>query len=376
MNSTAFKAVCATGGDWQAIVAQCVSELGNSRSGANLGLLYVTDPLTPDLEKLLGELRTKTQIADWVGTVGSGICFTGREIYDQPAAAILIASLPWDSFRLVPAGVTLLSEMLIANRRWISEHAPCFGIVHGDPHTSHIPQVIESLSKNLDSGFLVGGLASASDYEYPVQFAGELYADGLSGVLLSSEVPVITGLTQGCTPLGAVHNISQCNRNILVGLDGRPALDVFREDIGEVLSKDLSRVAGFIFAALPVAGSDTGDYLVRNLIAIDPQKKLLAIGDILEEDASIMFCKRDGESAREDMLRMLGDLRKRAKGEIRGGVYYTCLGRGRYQFGSNSEELKMIRDELGEFPLVGFFANGEISHNRLYGYTGVLTLFL
>ena len=42
----------------------------------------------------------------------------------------------------------------------------------------------------------------------------------------------------------------------------------------------------------------------------------------------------------------------------------------------DSEELKAIRDRLGDFPLVGFFANGEISHNRLYGYTGVLTLFL
>ena len=34
------------------------------------------------------------------------------------------------------------------------------------------------------------------------------------------------------------------------------------------------------------------------------------------------------------------------------------------------------RKALGDFPLVGFFCNGEISHNRLYGYTGVLTLFL
>jgi hypothetical protein len=25
---------------------------------------------------------------------------------------------------------------------------------------------------------------------------------------------------------------------------------------------------------------------------------------------------------------------------------------------------------------VGFFGNGEICHNRLYGYTGVLTLFV
>jgi small ligand-binding sensory domain FIST len=89
-----------------------------------------------------------------------------------------------------------------------------------------------------------------------------------------------------------------------------------------------------------------------------------------------MFCRRDGDSAREDMLRMLRDLRKRARTPIKGGVYFSCLGRGRNQFGENSEELKLIRDELGEFPLVGFFANGEISHNRLYGYTGVLALFL
>ena len=54
----------------------------------------------------------------------------------------------------------------------------------------------------------------------------------------------------------------------------------------------------------------------------------------------------------------------------------SCLARGPALFGDDSQELKTIRDALGDFPLVGFFANGEISHNRLYGYTGVLTLFL
>jgi len=374
--TTTFKAACATGPDWRSIAGQCLSDLGADLSGANLGLLYVTDPLTPYLNDLLVDLRTRTGVNDWVGTVGMGICFTAREIYDEPAAAVMLASLPGDSFRLIPAGMEALTEMLAANRYWIDGHAAGFGIVHADPRTPHIPQLLASLSSELNSGFLVGGLASAEDGNYPVHIAGDLYEGGLSGVLLSSEVPVITGLTQGCTPLGSKHTISQCDRNILVNLDGRPALDVFREDIGEVLSKDLSRVAGYIFAGLPVPGSDTGDYLVRNLIGIDPEQKLLAVGDLLEDDASIMFCKRDGESAREDMLRMLGDLGKRAGGGIRGGVYYSCLGRGRYQFGEHSEELKMIRDELGEFPLVGFFANGEISHNRLYGYTGVLTLFL
>jgi small ligand-binding sensory domain FIST len=376
MTATTFKAACATGSDWRAILDRCLTDLGTGPSQANLGLLYVTAPLAPFLRELLDELRSKTVIDDWIGTVGTGICFTGREMYDEPAAAIMLASLPEDSFRLIPAGVGPLGDMLTANREWVAEHQANFAIVHADPRNPHIPQIIESLSNDLDSGFLVGGLTSADDPNYPLQIAGELCGDGLSGVLLSSAVPVISGLTQGCTPLGSKHTITRCERNILVNLDSRPALDVFREDIGEVLSKDLSRVAGYIFAGLPVPGSDTGDYLVRNLIGIDPGQKLLAIGDVLEEQATIMFCKRDGDSARQDMLRMLEDLGKRAKGGIRGGVYYSCLGRGRHQFGENSEELKMIRDELGDFPLVGFFANGEISHKRLYGYTGVLTLFV
>ncbi|MEO8166130.1 MAG: histidine kinase, partial [Betaproteobacteria bacterium] len=51
------------------------------------------------------------------------------------------------------------------------------------------------------------------------------------------------------------------------------------------------------------------------------------------------------------------------------------VGRGPNLFGGTGE-VDMIAEALGDFPLAGFFCNGEISHNRLYGYTGVLTLFL
>jgi small ligand-binding sensory domain FIST len=53
-----------------------------------------------------------------------------------------------------------------------------------------------------------------------------------------------------------------------------------------------------------------------------------------------------------------------------------CLGRGESLFGPDSAELRIIREGLGDFPLVGFFDNGEIPHDKIYGYTGVLTLFL
>ena len=45
-------------------------------------------------------------------------------------------------------------------------------------------------------------------------------------------------------------------------------------------------------------------------------------------------------------------------------------------FETEGKELSIIQKIIGECPLVGFFGNGEVSNNRVYGYTGVLVLFL
>jgi small ligand-binding sensory domain FIST len=376
MSESRFCASCSTGPDWEAVTSDCIAGLGDIPEDACLGFIYVTDPLAPYLDNMLALLRELTGVQDWIGSVGSAICCTAREIYDDPAAAIMLAALPKDSYRIIPAAIDELADTLSQQQHWADRHNVHFGIVHGDPRNRHIAQIIDSLSTQLDPGFLVGGLSSAEEDLNLLQVAGTTQQNGLSGALFSADVQVISSLTQGCTPLQNKHVITKCQGNLLAELDGQPALDVFKQDIGEVLAKDLSRVAGYIFAALPIPDSDTRDYLVRNLIGIDPQEKLIAIGDNLEEGAELMFCRRDGPASRQDMARMLDDLDNRSKGNIRGGVYYSCLGRGRDQFGGDSEELKMIHDRLGDFPLVGFFANGEISHSRLYGYTGVLTLFV
>jgi len=174
-----------------------------------------------------------------------------------------------------------------------------------------------------------------------------------------------------------VRTVTAARRNIIAEIDGRPALEVFKEDIGELLARDLRRVAGYIFTALPVTGSDTGDYLVRNIVAIDPASGLMAIGEEIDPGRPILFTRRDRAAAVQDLDRMLTGLTRRLNGRRpQGAVYVSCLARGPNLFGSDSEELRQVQAALGDIPLVGFFANGEISHDRLYGYTGVLTVFL
>jgi small ligand-binding sensory domain FIST len=116
---------------------------------------------------------------------------------------------------------------------------------------------------------------------------------------------------------------------------------------------------------------------VRNLLAIDLRRAAIAVGELLRPRDRIMFVKRDGTEAQADLRRMLDDLRRRTAGRpIRGALYHSCVARGPHMFGPGSAELKMIERALGPVPLAGFFTNGEIFRDRLYSYSGVLTLFL
>ncbi|MGD2074785.1 MAG: FIST C-terminal domain-containing protein [Gammaproteobacteria bacterium] len=376
MNTRAqFQVGHAEASDWQEAADACLRQMGEVSGRANLGFVYTSDVHAQHLAPLVEYLRAATGIEHWTGTVGVAICVTGREYYESPAMAVMVGALPRDSFRILPFYNRAADNLPGSWDGWLASSSTHLAVVHGDPANGLLPQLLLQLSHELPGGYLVGGLTSSHGAR--PQVADAVLDGGLSGVVFNREARVVTGLTQGCSLIAGKHRVTDCDGNVVNSIDGLPALDVFKQDIGEILARDLSRAAGYIFAGLPVRGSDTGDYLVRNLIGIDVKGKRLAIGDVVHEGQQIQFCRRDGETAHQDMQRMLEDLRERTGGERpRGGLYFSCLGRGRELFGEDSAELQMIRRTLGDFPLVGFFANGEISNQRLYGYTGVLTLFV
>jgi len=365
-----FRYAHGSAGDWREAARSCLSQLG--RETASLGFLYITDALADHTSDILREFKQETGIEHWVGSVGIGICATGREYLDEPAIAVMVGDFAPDSFRIF-SGIVNDGDIDVAQITCGTAPAN-FAIVHADPYNRHVSSLVNRLAGRVESGFLVGGLTSSRRQN--LQIADGVMEGGLSGVTFSDGVTVATRLSQGCLPIGPRRVITECQRNVLITLDGRPALEVFREDVGESLAHDLDRVGGEIFAGLPITGSDTGDYLVRNLVGIDPANGLVAVGELVVPGGSVMFCRRNSKTAHEDMGRMLDSIKKGLYTRPHGGVYYSCLGRGAGLFGADSKELGMIREALGEFPLVGFFCNGEISHNRLYGYTGVLTLFI
>lgn len=367
-----FKVAHAAADDWAHAAKACADAL-DAGAGATLGFVYVTDVLAGDLPSILTYLRQKTGVEHWVGTVGMGICANETEYFDRPAVAAMLAKLPADGFCVFPSLTAGMRQLTDEQRAWIARMSPVLGLVHADPACQDLSGLIDEVAQ-ASAGFLVGGITSSREAHH--QVAGRVTGGGVSGVLFAPSLPVVTGLSQGCTPIGDSHEISDCLDNVLIGLDGRRALDVLKAEVGPELAADLSKVAGYIHAALPIAGSDTGDYLVRNLLGIDPARGWLAISQQVEPGDRVMFVRRDPASAAEDLTRMLERLKSRLDRPPRGGVYVSCIARGPSMFGEAGGETALIRRVLGDVPLVGFYANGEISFNRLYAYTGVLTLFL
>ncbi|MBV9016979.1 MAG: FIST C-terminal domain-containing protein [Alphaproteobacteria bacterium] len=364
-------------GDPATLAARCLEQLSNENRDATLGILYVSEPAAPALPQLARDLVAGTGIESWVGGVGLGVLGGAGEVYDRPAAAVMVAPLPPDSFRLFGATDDPAADVPRRHAGWIEKAQPTLALVHADPRCNDLIRVATDTA-NASGAFLVGGLVSHR-CETPLLAGGAepgaLGTAGISGLLLSPEVSVATALTQGCIPIGPVRRIDEARDNVVMAIDGKPALSVFLDDIGPDLARDLRRLGGVIFAGLPVQGSDTGDYLVRNLMGIDPRQGWIVLGAEVAPGDAILFCRRDPDSAKADLDRMLRQLAGRLQGPPKAGVYVSCIARGAALFGEPGIETGLIRERFGDIPLIGFFANGEISRDRLYGHTGVLTLF-
>ena len=367
-----FRSGHASDADWETLTASCLTQIGNIPAGANLGFVYVSDTLDEDLPLLIADrLREDTGVDHWVGTVGFGVMVGGREYFDTPAMVVLVGALDEDAFRVMSTidtpGDPLPDEVM----DWVARRNPMLGVVHADPRNAYVGDILNSITDDTEA-FLVGA------DRIPGQAGPDRgRADGGWRVRRSirrrrrRDHWVKPGLFAGRRD----YEVTKAKDNILFELDGKPALDVFKEDIGDVLARNLERVGGYIHAALPISGDDSGDYLVRNVVGVDPDNKLVAIGERISAGDRVMFVRRDGPSAMEDLHRMLADVISRSNGTPKAALYYSCVARGPNLFGPDSEELKAVQGALGdEVPVVGFFANGEISKNRLYGYTGVLTL--
>lgn len=346
-----------------------------------LGLCYFSDHFAAAAEQILAELQRCLPRVSWAGTVGRGIFADEIEYLDEAALVLMLFPFPRECFRLF-SGV----QPLVPESTEFQAHA---ALVHADGRTPDLQELLPELAERTASGYLFGGLSASRTRS--VQIADQVFdGGGLSGIAFSSEVGIVSRVTQGCQPIGPRRLVTRVQHNAVVSLDGRSALDCAFQDLGLppdiALEPALARLSNTLVGLRSsedmeiVAPAAFGaDMLVRHIVGVDPRAGVVAIADEIEPGSWLIFCRRDPAAALSDLRRAAREIRDELFDSERvalGCVYVSCSGRGGHHFGKSAAELDVIRDVLGgELPFAGFLAGGEIAHGRLYGYTGVLTVF-
>ena len=387
-------------------------------SNPTLALLYITDHYAAQAQDILAHLSAELpEVTDWAGTVGVGIAANNVEYFDEPALAVMLCELPSDQYRVF-SGVAPLGIGFEAHT----------ALVHADGETPDLAELIVEMAARTDSGYLFGGLASSRSETVQFAVGGDgfirgqglstgVFHGGLSGVAFGSGVRLVSRVTQGCLPVAKARVVTEAERNVVHRIDGEPALDVLLRDLDvsldrpqQALEAVRATLVGLMRPAAAGAGatdasavSRTGnfgsDVLVRHIVGLDPNRRGVALADMVENGMQLAFCQRHVQAARADLVRICAEIREELEPEemavstaqalggaeaqaaphparrIAGAVYVSCSGRGGPHFGGPSAELQIVRRALGDVPLVGFFAGGEIARHHLYGYTGVLTVF-
>ena len=401
----------ATHPDWRSALALAAAQVEGQRArvvgdsaDASLGFVYFTDHYAPHAQALLDALHLRWPGVSWVGTVGVGVAASGVEYFDEPALALMLAALPRGRFRV------------FSGARPLGAFAADTALVHADGNTPDLADLIGDMSARTATGYLFGGLAASRTMN--CQIADGVLQGGLSGVAFSRDVTLISRVTQGCQPVGPTRRITACDRNVVTQLDGEPALACLLRDLALALdepARAMATLRGTLVGlsqprdAVPGHGGQPGarvrprafgeDVRVRHLVGLDRDRHGVAVADVVEPGMQLAFCQRDALAARRDLVRICAEIRDELIPEplaaaaaahvpspedskpadpvarIAGAIYISCAGRGGPHFGAPSAELQIVQHALGDVPLVGFFAGGEIGHHHLYGYTGVLTVF-
>jgi small ligand-binding sensory domain FIST len=359
------------------------------RSGAaraDLALVFVTGS-TGDVAgagEALEAVRRVTGAPIVVGCSGAGILTERREVEGEPAVAVLAVR-----------GARLLATPFAFERQG---ERPDLGVELGQRIGATVaeggcvlvlpgaigcnpPALLAQLHESLGFVPVLGAVAAG---EPMVELSDAGATEGaLVGVALSGLAPVI-GVTQGCTPIGEPYVITHAQSNVVQRIGSRPALEVLGEAIRSHPGAEARVQRAGVFAGLAMDPAksplERGDFLVRNLVGADQSSGALAVAERVRVGQTLQFQIRDAQASRDDLIEMLDELARRLAGRRPAfGCYFDCAGRGRGLFGVADHDVTLIREKLGEFPLVGFFGNGEFApigrRNFFHNYTGALVIF-
>lgn len=403
-----FPCAHASHGQWQQALSQVVAQLRaqmamqSGQAWPALGLMYLTTPYASHAADILAAVAKELpEVSHWSGMAAPAI-LAGDMRYagEQGALAVMLPLLGTADFRQF-SGLQPIARVAAEG---FDVHSV---LVHGDGRMPELEELLLELVSHTASGEMMGGFGAdrrtavqlAWSRQLPVAHDTGLLAGGLSGVAFSDQVHTISRVVQGCKPIAQPMEITDTRDHVILGLNGRPALDVLMETLDVQLEVDaqaaISRVRHTLLALSLGAYTPHGSSIdvrsrVRPIVGLDPLRRGIVLDETVDKGMHVAFCERSSAAAWSELRRACAEIQEELSPDmpwpqagvpaparmVRGAIYVRSHLRGGTAACNEADaELQLIRHALGPIPLVGFVTAGEISGREVHGMSGQLTVF-
>ncbi len=349
----------------------------------SLAVLLGSRSHTEHAAELLTAVQEMVEPPALIGCVAQAIVAGRHEMEDQAAVAVWLASgLAAETFHLdfIRTG----SGGLLAGYRF-DRTAHDLHLLLPDPYTFPSNVLVEHLNNDLPGTMLLGGVVSGGLGRGNTRLFRDrdVLTSGAVGVRLPGmhAVPIVS---QGCRPIGDPYIVTGADGAVITELGGQPPLRRLREIVEGLHPDDQELVSHGLQIGIVVdehlAAPGQGDFMIRALLGADSSTGAIEIGEAVEVGATVQFQVRDAAGADKDLRLAVERAGAQLPGRPAGALLFTCNGRGRRMFGVADHDASTIEELLGEIPLAGFFAAGEIGpiagRNALHGFTASMALFI
>jgi len=252
----------------------------------------------------------------------------------------------------------------------------------------NVTRLFEGIEKHCSLPFIGGTSGDNLKFQQAYQFHnGQVVENACNAVLMVGNFEFMTTVTHGSEPMGDPRVVTKCDGNVIYEIDGRPALDVASDGMGEVITPEnlVSAITqlgvGFRSGA---SANFLSPYIVRAFHGFDFDDKSCQVPTTVTEGSEIQFMRRDpvsvlnsGRAGAEKLNKALGP-----GAELPALVcQFDCAGRGKVIIGDDVRNgIAMVQAEFEDtVPWMGAFTYGEISpiedKNYFHNFTATLTVF-
>jgi len=366
---------------WKTALDTAVDQALSSLEGQapDLLLLFASAFYREAFAELLARAADRSRTTELSGCSASAVIAGASELEDESGVAALAVILPRGSY----LSVRHVSSDAISEAHLVAMPTEvCHGIILlADPFSTDVGGLIAGLERDYPGTPIVGGLATGlPGGRLTAVFCGnKAHDDGAVVIGLGGGVQLKPVVSQGCEPIGQPWTITDASEHLVRSIGTRPAYQVLLQTIQNLDVEQRERVAGNLLVGLAMDEYRDefrrGDFLIRNLIGVDPRSGAIAIGAQVRIGQTLQFQIRDARAADEELRHMLDAV---SGTSTAAAVLFACNGRGVGLFGAPDHDAKTVREILGPLPLAGLFCNGEIgpvgAATYLHGFTASLAL--